>query len=219
MNTFDNLCGNGCAAIELPPLDVDQDCIYELHESQFCGLIMTKGQVPEDWGDSAQWETLIANDVSNVDAAKYLVGMGGMPAPAKETRPAPKGRIKTVKRTYTVTFNVHNLADLQYDFLRTLQCGFTDYRFWIETMSGHLFGGPTGILPSQTDADLPLDAAATSYAEGVITLQFDAMTDPPRSAWAAISTAQPSTPTLLAYGPSFNGSEAYGVGTDAYAPA
>lgn len=218
-NSFGN-CLTDCGDMILPALDVEQDCTsYEIFESQICGLIMTRGAAPADWTDSAEWEALIMNDLEVDAAAKYLIGVGSMPAPEAVTVEGAKFKDIVVKRTYTVSFRVLNMSDAQYNFLTSIQCGQTDYQFWIETAGGHLFGGPTGICPKSSDADLPKDGGRDVYDEGLITIVFESRVDPDRSSWTPISTDVDTVPTVQGYGPIFNNSEAYGPtagGTEYY---
>lgn len=150
------------------------------------------------------------NGIVDSEAAKYLTGIGGMPAPEKVFVEGPKLKDILSKRIFTLTFRVLNLSDANYSFLRTVQCGFTDYNFWIETTGGHLFGGPSGIVPKLSDADLPHLDGRDANDEGTITITFEARTDPDRTAWTPIDTSGPVVATIQGYGPTFNGSEVYG---------
>lgn len=187
-NVFSVACPTDCSALTLPALVVDQDCTaYELIESQVSGVFLVPDdrEGPTDWTQAAGWTVVLNN--SMVGEAKYLVGIGGVAEAEKETVELPKGRDRTVRRDYTLTLRVTNLQDIQYEFLRALQCGDTSFHFWIETTGGHLFGGPVGIRPSSVDADLPLGSERTSLEEGVVTIRWTARTDADRTAWDGVT--------------------------------
>ena len=218
LNRF-GICPENCGELILPTLDVDQNCTdYETYASQVCGIYFVQGLPPTDWEDAAEWRARVDNGVVDPQGAKYLVGIGGLPVPEKVVRELPKFQDKTVKRRYTLTMRVLNLSDIQYNFLVSLQCGRTDYRFWYETVGGHLFGGPTGIAPAATDADLPHGEGRQDTDEGIVTLQFESRTEPPRTGWTPLDTSdqEPTPPRVEAYGPLFNGSEVYGPSANEY---
>lgn len=198
-----------CEEILLPELSVAQNCtLFEVYESQLCGLIMTKGIAPEDWVNG--WSDVIANDVESEQAAKYLVGIGGVPPATVRYSEAPKGADVIARRDRIVTFRVTDFTNAQYNFLTRLQCGKTDFRFWFETVGGHLFGGPLGIAPLFVFVDMPTDGLA------VITIGFSSLKEPLRATWTPVDPTVPSTPKFYAYGPVFNGLEVYGPSETEY---
>lgn len=180
---------------------------------------MTRGALPTDWTSSADWEAAIENSIVATDAAKYLVGVGGIAEPTETVIEGPKLQDLVVDRVYTLTLEVHNLSDIQYDALRQLQCGKTDFQFWYEDLSGNIFGGAGGITPLSVKATLPKENSRTAYDTGTVTITYSSLIDPDRAAYDGIDTTTPTTPTVQAYGPVFNGSEAYGPtagGTEYY---
>lgn len=193
-----------CEEIILPAISDNQDCAaFELYESQVCGLILTRGTPPLDWTSAPSWRSVILNGASLDEAAKYLLGIGEIPAPDKTTFEGAKGNDVISSRRYTLTFRVANLTDQIYNFLIPFQCGFTGFRFWVETVGGHLFGGPGGIVPLFCDVDFPSTGGA------VITITWQSRKETGRTDW------EPFDPTdnqnyVYAYGPIFNEVEVYG---------
>ena len=184
LNVFTTYCNDDCTAVQYPAIDVDQNCTgFEDYRSQICGLLLVHpdGNLPADWTDRTSWTAIVDNSLADANAAKYISGIGAMPVPDKVTRVAPKLRTKTVRRTFTLTFDIYNMSDLHYEFLRSLQCGDTSPLVWFETVDGQVFGGQNGVQIASIDADLPLGDGEEDYEQGTITVVFDATTDPPRT--------------------------------------
>lgn len=221
MNTF-LTCPTDCGPILFPAIDIEQDCTsFDITESEVCGILFVQdGNYPADWTSQADWEALINNPGSNAPDGKYLVGRGGVPAPEKVTVELPKNIDKVVSRKYTLTFNVTNMSDANYEFLRAVQCGDTSISVWFETIGGYLFGGPTGISPYSFDADLPLDEGRDAYERGIITLVWEADGDAARSGtgiWTGITSTDGGgiqTFNVFGYGPD----TAFGSGDTALGP-
>lgn len=217
-NVFSIACPSDCSTVFLPAIEDDQNCAPLPKRSQICGLIFAQGVLPTDWTDPTTYNIL--NDVSAIDAAKYVVGSGGLGDPDEEVVEGPKDQDVVANRTYTLEFNVFNLSDAHYDFLRTLQCGNTDFVFWFESIAGYMYGGAAGICPKSVTARLPKENSRTAYDSGNITITFEALNDPDRSAWTGFDDDALATPTVLAYGPVSGGTEVYSsdATSDYYAP-
>lgn len=186
LNVFSTVCTDDCTAVQYPAIAADQDCIaFEDYRSQIAGILFRHpdGVLPGgwDWTDRDDWTAIVDNGLADVNAAKYITGIGSMPAPEKTTRVAPKLKSKIVRRRFTLTFNVLNMSDLHYAFLSALQCGDTAPKVWFETVEGHVFGGEDGISLYSVDADMPLAEGDEDYEQGTIILVFDATGDPPRT--------------------------------------
>ena len=191
INNF-GVCPTGCnETLDLPVLDVDQNCTdYDTYESQLTDLWIkprTASETPfSGYGSGIISATMpVANpqaiDNANTDntKVKWLVGKGGVPVAEKAVRELPKFRDKTTKRTYTLTYTVDNLSDAQYNFGVALQCGGTDFTFWYGT-TNHVFGPEEGLSPKSVDVDFPHGEGRQDIDTMIITLVFEAKTDPPR---------------------------------------
>lgn len=191
-NAFCTVCPAVCDdTLVLPAIDANQDCIaIEYKKSQICGIVFQPTTAvapavppsdPTDWTSAAEWATLIDNTTTDNSTHKYLVGIGGLPAPEKAEIELPKNKVRALDRTYTITFSVRNLTDNHYEFFKALQCGTTSFKFWYETVGGRFFGGDEGIVPSKVDVDFPLSEGVDDYEEAVLLLSFEACGDPPRT--------------------------------------
>lgn len=189
-NDFCTVCPAVCDdALDLPAIDADQDCITITYKkSQVCAVVFQPttgtGPVPSDptdWTDPVEWATLIDNTTTDNTKHKYLVGVGGVPVPEKDELELPKNRTRALDRTYSLSFSLRNLTDSHYDFMKALQCGWTGFKFWYETVGGRFFGGSVGIEPSKVDVDFPLSEGRDDYEEAILTIEWEACGDPDRT--------------------------------------
>lgn len=162
-------------------LDADQDCAGVPNLSQVCGLLIVPdgSTMPSDWENRSAWDAIVDNDTDG--ATKYLTGIGSVPEPEKTTITVAKGVQLTTIRDYVLTLEVYNLSSAQYEFLRALQCNPLNYKFWVENVSGHLWGGTSGISPALTDVDFPLGSGEDELEKAVLTINWRSKCDPPRT--------------------------------------
>jgi hypothetical protein len=178
-------CPSDCLDFDFGVLDEDQDCTsYDLEFSQVCGLIFlpNAAPLPTDWTSPSDWEEVIDNELTNNSKGRYIIGSGEVPVPEKFIGEYPKKIRRVLDRRYTVRMEVVNLSNNQYEFIRLLQCGDLKCRIWIETVGGLLFGGPSGIVPSLIDGDLPLSSDRNGKEFGTTFIQFFSDGDPDRAA-------------------------------------
>jgi hypothetical protein len=179
-------CEPACDSTENPLAD-DPTCVaeYELEEGEITDLLISI-QDPDDaaaalykpatWTDPASWATAIDNE--SAAAVHHLTVIGDVPAPEKNTVDLPKRQQKTISRTYTGTFDVMHLSDINYQLGLTLQCGISA-RIWYATMGGKVYGGPEGIAVT-LDADFPKERGGAP-ATMQISARWIAKCDPPRA--------------------------------------
>lgn len=177
------LCNDSCDTeyFVFPALDLDQDCAGVPSLSQVCGLVIipSSADLPSDWEDRDAWGVVVDN--SEDGAGKYLTGVGRVDEPEDTNVVVAKGQVVKTISLYTLEIEVYNLSNTQYEFLRALQCNPLNYVFWFENVSGHLWGGPTGITPFLTDVDFPLGDGDGDLEKAVLTIQWRAKCDPPRT--------------------------------------
>ena len=188
MNTFLTCPADCDTALILGAIDVIQDCTaYQQKYSQVCDLIITPdgATAPLDWS-AAPTVTAVTGTVDNADTvgnvSKHLVGEGGIAAAEKIVDEYPKRKSKTNFRVYTLVFNVKNLSDDQYDFLRQLQCGTDAYTIQYANVGGHIFGSTddSGIDITSIDVDFPLSEGRDDKELATITVTWEADGDPAR---------------------------------------
>lgn len=129
--------------------------LSELSEIKELFLVSTDANgdavvVPTDYTDSADWDQVLHNTTAAKIRRAY--GIGDIAEPEKITRTFYDNITKVVDRKYTMTFDILDLAQVNYDAMRTLQCGGT-LRAWFITRGNYLYGGPTGMFVNINDAD------------------------------------------------------------------
>lgn len=186
MNTFLTCPADCDTPLVLGAIDTAQDCTsYTQKYSQVSDLIIKPdaASAPFDW-TGAPTVSAVAGAISNTDVtgakSKWLVGEGGVGVPEKTVDEYPKRKTRVNFRTYSLVFVIKNLSDEQYDFLRQLQCGNTDYRIWYSNVGGHIFGGTTGIDVSGVDVDFPLESDRNAKESATLTITWEADGDAER---------------------------------------
>lgn len=181
MNYFSIDCPNCDDEFFLPAIEADQDCDFDIVESQICDLILyPTGSILPDWMDRQSFCDSIDNNSEDNTKGRWLVGEGGVAVPEKDILQLPKGVEIINKRTYSLTFTIKNVSDLMYDFLRHLQCGDTDFVFFFKTIGGRLLGSNVGIIPRSIDVDFPLGEGREDTESAIITITWRSKTDPDR---------------------------------------
>lgn len=164
-------------------LDTDQNCAGSPKLSQVAGVLIapTGATLPADWTSRADWEAVVNNTSVDNTSVRYLTGVGGVDVPEKQVIRVAKGYDILAYRTYSLVLDAYNLSDANRDFLRGFQCNPTNFRFWIETVDGSIFGGATGIAPNFSDADFPLGAGEADLEKGTLLLNWRATCEPART--------------------------------------
>lgn len=190
LTLFSNTCPDNCSTeFDFKALDTDQDCASVPSLSQLTDLWMkpnsaSAGTVPfQNWVDGGYTvlanPSAIDNTTTDNSKCKWLTGIGGIDVPDKTVFTVHKRQKVTAKRLYTLVWNVYNLSNAQYEFLRSLQCNPTNYKFWYANDT-HVWGKSTGIIPVSTDVDFPLGTGEGDVEMATLTIQFEAKTDPER---------------------------------------
>lgn len=187
-------CPEDCdAELLLPALDAEQNCTgFNTFESQITDIWFKPNAASVNpftgWGtgiisatDPTVTAAAIDNTVADNTAIKWLVVEGGVPASDKTIQELPKFKDRVSRRTYTATLTVKNLTDAQYNYGVALQCGDTNFTFWYATLN-HVYGLEGGIVPRSIDVDFPKGEGRDDIETMVITLVWDANTDPERRA-------------------------------------
>lgn len=180
-------CPADCdTALQLGATDANQDCTsYKQRYSQIYSVIIkpTAAAAPLNWA-SAPAVTEVSGEIDNTNTdgtkSKRLVGEGEIPTPEKVEDEYPGRKTKTSFRTYTLNHTIKNLSDEQYDLLRQIQCGYTGFEIWYDTVGGHIFGGANGIDISFIDVDFPKGGGRDDKALAILTIKWEADGDADR---------------------------------------
>lgn len=190
LTTFAELCSLDCAPHIYPALSVDQNCNGIPNISELTDLwIKPNGaaiaEIPfSNWGTTTDTQITfnaiaVDNTVIDNSKVKWLTGVGNIAAPEKVTLAGVKGSEFILHRTYTVSYTITNLSDLQYDFLVSLQCNPLDFTYWYAN-EAHVFGKEMGISPLSVDVDFIYAEGQTSVESATLVLKFRSKRDPER---------------------------------------
>jgi hypothetical protein len=169
----------------MPAIPIEQDCTdYAQLNSQISDLFLRWNGAPDVF---ASWQTIptyVAGAVDNANTdnskSKWLVGIGGIGVPEKQTLLYPKRKKRQGARTYSLTFRVLNLNDAMFEFLRKLQCGTTNFTFYFADIENYIYGKEGGLIPESIDVDFPRGEGNDDKLVAVLTLTFVADGDPQR---------------------------------------
>jgi hypothetical protein len=218
LNQFLN-CPDDCSSpLILGAIPAKQDCTaYKQKYSQVKAVfILPDGApLPTDWTQIDDWVAVINNNATTNDLGRYLFGEGEIPAPEETVSDYADRQQKVDTYRYTINHTIKNLEDLQYDFLKLLQCGDTNFSFWYLGIDDDIFGGPSGICPLSVKVTFPRGGGRDDKESAVLSITWEADGDPERAAVPGIFDALEETVlTAVALGPVVDGDTAFGPTVD-----
>lgn len=181
----DPSCPEDCGQFTLPAVDFS-DCAegVEIEESEICAIYMTTPDAnnpgepiakPSDWTSMAAWESVIAGG-----SVKELFGIGDMPESSANVVTISKQRKKKLPSGRTINFDIDDMSQANYDFIRSLSCG-QDVVIWFATIGGYMYGGDKGFQVTVTTADPVLGRGEGTFAIGKLVLEWKQLSPPPRT--------------------------------------
>lgn len=197
INEFLNGLGTDCSTtITLPALATDPWCEPVPGLSQIWGVVIApcaSDDAFEIVGSAAPTLTsgVIDNDATTNDKARLLLGVGGVADHETAVYEGAMLRDFIVERTYTLTFEIPLGEQKTYDFLRTMQRNFLDFRFWYIDLANLLYGTVLdstnttaygGIRPKMVNVQFPKSNARDGRNTATLTLMWSADVEPPRYA-------------------------------------
>lgn len=180
----------GCPAdcddvLTFPAIPEEQDCTsYDLLLSQVSDLYIKPNGATNPLGSWSTTPTAVSGAIDNTDTTnakcKWLVGEGSIGEPTEVIGEYPKRKKKVTERVYQLVFNVKNLVDAQYNFLRAMQCGATDFTFWYGDLADKIFGLSGGIAPEFVTVRFPKGGGKDDKSQATLILEWTADGDPER---------------------------------------
>lgn len=173
------LCSCDCEVAGRAIPDAQSCEHYPLLLSQACGLLILPAATPppSDWTSPAAWNEILDNTVAGAGAAKYIAGEGSLYTDSVIVNTYAKRARVIALRRYAVEIALPDLDNL-YETARRFQKERIAFRFWVQTLSGRLYGGDNGIAPAMNDAAFPLSAGRDDKGRAIIRILFDATCDP-----------------------------------------
>lgn len=183
--------------------DCDQDFVLgRLPQKQRCSLyaqkfsqvkaILYAHELPSfefDWTNLASWTAFINNNSMTSSFGRYIGGIGEIGEPDTNEVEYVDRQQKTDEYIYTLSHKVVYMSDQQYDMLRLLQCGNTNFRFWWVSIDDTVYGGPEGISPDLIRATMPKGGDRNAREFATISIRFCTDADPDRVTIPGLSDA------------------------------
>lgn len=175
-----------------PAIPTSQDCPnYDQLRSQISRLYLLpntmSGDIFASWGTtSAATPTYVSSSIDNTNAlnakAKELVGRGEIAVPEKTTLSYPLLKTRNLEKRYTLAFTHYQLDASTYDFLRQVQCGTLNFKFYYADLNGYVYGIADGLVPDLISVVFPKPNGNTDRNTAIIRLSWKATGDPQRRA-------------------------------------
>lgn len=182
-------CPSDCENPELPAVNFS-DCPEAFAEelSQISEVLVSvedpenPGQplyAPTDPSSAADWIAAFADTGAGI---RRLIGIGNIPRPESNVRDISKRRKKAGLKTYTLNFNIDEVTQENYDFIRTLSCG-AKLVIWYATLGGYVYGGATGFTVNVVASDPVWEEDQNAYVRLELVLEWQSKCAPTRAAY------------------------------------
>lgn len=131
--------------VELPVVDADT-CDIDFKQGEISRILIGKDGEPfTDFEDSVEHAARQSASSTADDAIRNLRGIGSWTPEFGDEQEL--GTLATIysQGTATLNFKVYNNSDTNYQTARATSCN-KQYRIWLITSDGNIYGGNTGIL-------------------------------------------------------------------------
>lgn len=145
MASLDTLiCATDCTTT-LPVVSFSE-CAPVLLQAQVSDVYLANDGFPlTDWTDPAEWGARLSNDSTDSNAIRFMTVIASIADPTVTEKKISHRRIVYSPQEFTITGNIDDNSDTNYDFMRATGCN-RQYRMWYATLGGKLYGSNTGIL-------------------------------------------------------------------------
>lgn len=143
-----------CSTVNLGTVAQD-DCFPEQKKSELTHLMIARQDAIDftDASDAAAWAARLSQSATvpsgSTAAVKDLIRkiaiIGDMPAPADNEKPISGGRTFNGEKSFTLNFEIDDIGDAEYEFVRNFQYGVVNVKAWVKTLGGDLLGGNKGL--------------------------------------------------------------------------
>lgn len=132
-----------------------------------------------DWTALPEWLARISEDSLDPDAIRQFRGIGDFPAGSNDEVVISLGQKYYGEKTFVVNFDIEDVSDENYNFLRVLECQNT-VKMWFEA-GGFLFGGNCGI-DVNINANYVIERGQKSLHHIMLVISWDYNYHPERTA-------------------------------------
>lgn len=173
-----------CPAGALGAMDAAAQNCNSVVQSEVNSIIFwhpTLGTAPLNWGPS-----MVVGDFSidNTDATdvdqKQIYGIGDMPAPEFQSVVVNNFNSVDIAGTWTLNFDLFDIGDDTYDYLRKLECSTVKPQFIFSTVGGYLYGKDGGITATQIRLSPILERGEESVEKWSFVITWKSQTAPDR---------------------------------------
>lgn len=176
-----------------PALPADPNCVLPPGLSQINYVFFSPCTADDPFvNDGSDVVTLVSNEIDNTNAdntkTRQILGEGGIGEHEVTEVPGPNGSvlIPIGGRKYELQHKVLVSDRDTREFLRKIQGGQLNFRFWYQDRAGWLYGpvletGQStygGIFPTFVNVQMPKGEGADDYNYATLILRFDADADP-----------------------------------------
>lgn len=172
------VCPTDCS-FTLPPVQFSE-CAPKTKQGQITDIFLGNvGQGFANWEDVVEWAARVdQTDVADVTKIRHLTVIGDQPAPeiTKVTISHKREIVSGKKRT--INIEIDDNTDVNYDFMRTLECG-GSYQMWYLSNAGDLYGGNEGIKVTFELSEV-IPKATEEFTKLIGTLNWDELISPMR---------------------------------------
>lgn len=133
----------------LPAIPTNQNKVWTPKLSEIRGLLILPlgAQPPSSWVSASGVEAIADNTVTDNSRAKWLTGIGEVPAGDAVIVNLGKRERRTRQAQFSLEFEVNVYCDEHQTLLSRLNNNWRGFKFWLATRGGRFLGGSGGIYP------------------------------------------------------------------------
>lgn len=159
---------------------IDQNCAGNVNQSEINSLIWWHPTLGTD--PTTNWPSPLVGDfsINNANATdvdqKRVFGQGDIPAPDNLKVTTNDFNSVSLNKTYTLNFDVYDIGNNTYDYLRKIDCSKVKPKFLYTTVAGFMYGKEGGIQAIDWDIAFINERGEGSVERCQITLKFKGKT-------------------------------------------
>jgi hypothetical protein len=139
---FNPTCPTDCSG-SVPDVSFNE-CSPEVNAGEITHVFLAEADASDftDVEDLVEWTARLDGITGDI---KQLTVIGDMPEAEVNEIQISDDRTAISNKSFTINFEIDETNDVNYQFLRTLECN-TKMKMWFQTAAGKMYGGLEGIL-------------------------------------------------------------------------